>query len=191
MRHFLAIVLATVMGLGSALAQTPKAAAPAPKADPANVLVLELKGGPVLIQLRPDLAPKHVERIKALTREGFYNGLKFHRVMDGFMAQTGDPKGTGSGGSTMPDLKAEFTRTLFKRGTVGAARTSAPDTANSQFFICFDDKGCLGLTGQYTVWGQVISGMENVDKIKRGEPGSGTVSGPDVMQKVYLLSDKK
>ena len=159
--------------------------------DRSNEVVLTTKNGKIAIKLRPDLAPKHVERIKQLTKEGFYNGLKFHRVMDGFMAQTGDPKGTGSGGSTLPDLKAEFTRTLFKRGTVGAARTSAPDTANSQFFICFDDKGCLSLTGQYTVWGEVISGMEHVDKIKRGEPGSGTVSGPDVMQKVYLLSDKK
>ena len=188
MRNLTAVALAAMAAAslfhGAASAQTPSV-------QPANTLVIELKSGPVQIQLRPDLAPRHVERVKQLTKEGFYNGLKFHRVMDGFMAQTGDPKGTGSGGSTMPDLKAEFTRTLFKRGTVGAARTSAPDTANSQFFICFDDKGCLGLTGQYTVWGQVISGMENVDKIKRGEPGSGTVSGPDVMQKVYLLSDKK
>ena len=182
MRLLTAAALGLMLAAGAALAQQP-----APKAEPANTLVIELKGGPVQIQLRPDLAPKHVERVKQLTKEGFYNGLKFHRVIDGFMAQTGDPKGTGAGGSTYPDLKAEFTRTLFKRGTVGAARTSNPDTANSQFFICFNDQGCLGLTGQYTVWGQVISGMESVDKITRGEPPR----QPDVMQKVYLLSDKK
>jgi peptidylprolyl isomerase len=188
MRFFSAVALSLSLGLtamtGSAHAQTPPV-------TPADTLVIELKNGPVQIQLRPDLAPGHIARIKQLTKEGFYNGLKFHRVIDGFMAQTGDPKGTGAGGSTMPDLKAEFSRTLFKRGTVGAARTSEPNTANSQFFICFDDKGCMGLTGQYTVLGQVISGMEAVDKIKRGEGGGGTVTGPDVMQKVYLLSDKK
>ena len=184
MRFITAAALAFAVFTGAAHAQTPAA-------DPANTLVIELKNGPVQIQLRPDLAPGHVERIKKLTKEGFYNGLKFHRVIDGFMAQTGDPKGTGAGGSTYPDLKAEFTRTLFKRGTVAAARTGEPNSANSQFFICFNDQGCLSLTGQYTVWGQVTSGMEAVDKIKRGEGGGGTVTGPDVMQKVYLLSDKK
>ena len=188
MRIFTAIALAFM----AATSLYPSAShAQAPKAEPANTLVIELKTGPVHIQLRPDLAPRHVERVKMLSKEGFYNGLKFHRVIDGFMAQTGDPKGTGAGGSTYPELKAEFTRTLFKRGTVGAARTSAPDTANSQFFICFNDQGCMSLTGQYTVWGEVISGMEHVDKIKRGEGPGGAVTGPDVMQKVYLLSDKK
>jgi peptidylprolyl isomerase len=154
--------------------------------DPQNTLVIELKTGRVLIKLRPDLAPKHVERVKTLTRQGFYDGIKFHRVIEGFMAQTGDPTGTGSGGSKLPDLPAEFTREVYKRGSVGAARTNDPNTANSQFFICFGD-GCRGLTGQYTLWGEVVEGMENVDKIARGEPPR----QPDVMQKVYLLSDAK
>ncbi len=167
------------------------AAAQAPKPDPANTLVIELKSGPVQIQLLPDLAPKHVARVKQLANEGFYNGIKFHRVIDGFMAQSGDPTGTGSGGSKYGSIPAEFSKYVYKRGTVGAARTSDPNSANSQFYICFNDTGCQGLTGQYTVWGQVISGMENVDKIKRGAPGSGAVSEPDVMQKVYLLSNKK
>ena len=161
-----------------------------PGASPARAagdnLVIELKTGKVVIKLRPDLAPKHVERIKELAGKGFYNGVKFHRVIEGFMAQTGDPTGTGMGGSDLPDLKAEFTDTPFKRGTVAAARTSEPDTANSQFFICFDDSGCSSLQGQYTVWGEVTSGMENVDQIKRGAPGSGEVTDPDVMQKVYV-----
>jgi peptidylprolyl isomerase len=153
--------------------------------DPQNTLVIELKTGKVLIKLRPDLAPKHVERAKVLAKQGFYNGLKFHRVIDGFMAQTGDPQGTGMGGSTLPDLPAEFTREPYKRGSVGAARTQAPNTANSQFFICYD--GCRPLTGQYTLWGEVIEGMEHVDKITRGEPPR----TPDVMLKVYLLADAK
>jgi peptidylprolyl isomerase len=154
--------------------------------DPQNTLVIEVKTGRVLIKLRPDLAPKHVERVKMLAKEGFYNGLKFHRVIDGFMAQTGDPKGTGMGGSKYPDLPAEFTREVFKRGSIGAARTPDPNSANSQFFICFGD-GCRQLTGQYTLWGEVIQGMENVDKIAKGEPPP----QPDVMQKVYLLADAK
>ena len=154
--------------------------------DPQNTLVIELKTGKVLVKLRPDLAPKHVERAKTLAKQGFYDGIKFHRVIDGFMAQTGDPTGTGSGGSKLPDLPAEFTPEVYKRGTIGAARTSNPNSANSQFFICFGD-GCRGLTGQYTVWGEVIQGMEHVDKIARGEPPS----QPDVMQKVYLLADAK
>jgi peptidylprolyl isomerase len=139
--------------------------APAPAADPANTLVIELKTGKVLIQLRPDLAPKHVERIKMLSKEGFYNGQKWHRVINGFMAQTGDPRGVGVGGSKYPDVPAEFTPEPFKRGTVGAARTQNPNSANSQFFICFNDLGCRSLTNQYTVWGQVIEGMEHVDQI--------------------------
>jgi peptidylprolyl isomerase len=154
--------------------------------DPQNTLVIETKTGKVLIKLRPDLAPKHVERVKLLAKDKFYDGLKFHRVIDGFMAQTGDPKGTGEGGSKYPDLPAEFTREVYKRGSVGAARTPAPNSANSQFFICFGD-GCRGLTGQYTLWGEVIQGMENVDKIAKGEPPA----KPDVMQKVYLLADEK
>lgn len=149
-------------------------------------LIIETKTGKVVIKLRPDLAPGHVERVKTLASEGFYNGVKFHRVMEGFMAQTGDPTGTGMGGSKLPDLKAEFTPTPYKRGTVGAARTADPNSANSQFFICFTDNGCAGLTGQYTVWGEVIEGMENIDAVKRGEPGSGTVADPDVMVKVSV-----
>ena len=180
MRIFTAAVLAAFVATSVAYAQ-------APAGDPANTLVIELKSGPVQIQLRPDLAPRHIERIKLLTKEGFYNGLKFHRVMEGFMAQTGDPKGTGAGGSTYPDLKAEFTRTLFKRGTVGAARTNEPNTANSQFFICFNDQGCKSLTGSYTVWGKVASGIDAVDKIKKGDAANGgTVSGPDTIVKMYL-----
>lgn len=149
-------------------------------------LVIQLKSGKVVVKLRPDLAPKHVERVTTLASQGFYDGVKFHRVMEGFMAQTGDPTGTGMGGSKLPDLPAEFTPEPYKRGTVGAARTQDPDSANSQFFICFDDNGCRGLTGQYTVWGQVVEGMELVDKIKRGAPGSGTVANPDVMEKVTV-----
>lgn len=152
-----------------------------------DTLVIELKGGnKVVVKLRPDLAPKHVERIKTLAAQGFYNGVKWHRVMDGFMAQTGDPTGTGTGGSKLPDLPAEFTKEPYKRGTVGAARTQNPNSANSQFFICFTDNGCSFLTGQYTVWGQVVSGMEFVDKIKRGAEGSGMVDNPDVMVKVTV-----
>jgi len=136
----------------------------------------------VKIRLRPDLAPKHVERVKALAKDGFYNGIVFHRVIDGFMAQTGDPTGTGTGGSKLGNLPAEFTQEPYKRGTIGAARTNDPNTANSQFFICFSDNGCSFLTGKYTVWGNVIEGMEHVDKITRGEPPS----NPDKMLKVYL-----
>jgi peptidylprolyl isomerase len=163
------------------------AAAQAPKQDPSNTLVLELKTGPVAIQLRPDLAPQHVARVKQLAKEGFYDGLKFHRVIPNFMAQSGDPRGTGTGGSKYPDLPAEFTPEVYKRGTVGAARTQNPNSANSQFFICFNDSGCRGLTGQYTVWGQVISGMENVDKITPGEPPT----TPDTIQRAYIQADKK
>jgi len=152
-----------------------------------DILVIETKNGKVLVKLRPDLAPKHVERVKTLAKEGFYDGLKFHRVIGGFMAQTGDPTGSGSGGSNYPDLPAEFSPEPFKRATVGAARTADPNSANSQFFICLDDSGCSPLTGQYTVWGEVIEGMDNVDKISKGEPPA----IPDVMEKAYLQSDKK
>ena len=138
--------------------------------DPENTLIMELKDNcRVTIRLRPDLAPKHVERVKQLAREGFYDGTPFHRVIEGFMAQGGDPTGTGTGGSKLPDLPAEFSRTTkFLRGTVGAARTANPNSANSQFFICFDDARFLDR--QYTVWGQVESGMEHVDALPKGEP---------------------
>lgn len=153
--------------------------------DPQNTLYLDLKDGRVVIKLMPDIAPNHVARIKELTQKGFYDGIVFHRVIDGFMAQTGDPSGTGTGGSDLPDLKAEFNDYNFGRGAIGAARTNDPNSANSQWFICFDD--CSFLNGQYTVWGQVVSGMEFVDKIKRGEPPS----DPDKIIKMQLAADAK
>lgn len=156
-------------------------------ADPENTLYIDLKNGRVVIELLPDVAPAHVERIKKLARAGFYDGVKFHRVIEGFMAQTGDPTGTGSGGSDEPDLKAEFSAVPFERGTVGMARTSDPDTANSQFFICFAPAPFLN--GQYTVFGQVIAGMEFVDDIKRGEGDNGLVTDPDIMVKVQVAAD--
>ncbi len=138
-------------------------------ADEQNTLVLSLdSGGDVVIKLRPDLAPGHVERIKELTNEGFYDGVVFHRVIDGFMAQGGDPTGTGSGGSDKPNLKAEFNSEPHVRGTASMARTMSPNTANSQFFICFDDARFLD--NQYTVWGNVVEGMEYVDTLPKGEP---------------------
>lgn len=148
----------------------------------AENLILKLKDGDVVIKLMPNLAPQHVARVKKLASEGFYNGITFHRVIPNFMAQTGDPTGTGSGGSDYPDLPAEFSGYVYKRGTVGAARTSNPNSANSQFFICFDNSGCRGLTGQYTVWGQVISGMEYVDRIAPGEPPA----NPDRIQQASI-----
>lgn len=167
----------------TASANAQPATAPATP-DLENTLNIQLKDGLVVIQLLPDVAPNHVARIKELTRKGFYDGIVFHRVIDGFMAQTGDPTGTGMGGSELPDLKAEFNKTNFGRGAVGAARSQNPDSANSQFFICFND--CSFLNGQYTVWGQVTSGMEFVDKIKRGEPPA----DPDKMIKVTIAADE-
>jgi cyclophilin family peptidyl-prolyl cis-trans isomerase len=158
--------------------------------DPQNTIYLDTKDGRVVIKLRPDLAPKHVAQIKALTKRGFYDGIVFHRVIDGFMAQTGDPTGTGTGGSDLPNIAAEFqTQVPYKVGAVGMARSSSPNSANSQFFICYD--GCGGLTGQYTLWGEVVSGMEAVNKIKKGAPGSGQVSGPDKIVKMQLMADAK
>jgi peptidylprolyl isomerase len=144
-----------------------------------NTLVLDTTQGPVTIAMRPDLAPGHVARIKELVRQGFYNGIVFHRVIDGFMAQTGCPQGTGTGGSGRK-LKAEFNKEKHVRGTVSMARAANPDSGDSQFFICFADAPFLN--GQYTVWGQVTSGMENVDKIKRGEP----VINPDKIVKAEI-----
>jgi cyclophilin family peptidyl-prolyl cis-trans isomerase len=157
--------------------------------DKENTLIMELKSGPVVIALRPDLAPGHVERIKELTRKGFYDGVVFHRVIPDFMAQTGDPTGTGSGGSDLPDLKSEFTNEKHKRGTVSAARTNNPHSANSQFFICFGDAPWLDR--QYSVWGQVVEGMEHVDAIKKGgEHNNGAISGaPDKIVKMRVESD--
>src|ERR1700722_3509127 len=140
--------------------------------DADNTLILETTKGTILIEMRPDLAPGHVSRIKELVQEGFYDGVAFHRVIDGFMAQTGCPHGTGTGGSGQK-LKAEFSKEKHVRGTVSMARSQSPDSGDSQFFICFEESPWLN--GQYTVWGKVVEGMENVDKIKRGEP----VSDPD------------
>ena len=152
--------------------------------DPENTLVIEIEnGGEVAIQMLPDVAPKHVERIKTLAREGFYDGIAFHRVIDGFMAQTGCPHGRGTGGSKHPDLPAEFSKVPFERGTVGMARTQNPNSANSQFFIMFKEGSFLN--GQYTVWGQVVSGMEHVDALARGEPPR----NPDRMKRVKVAAD--
>ena len=156
--------------------------------DPENTIQIELKDGNVIIELMTDVAPNHSNRIKELAREGFYDGVPFHRVIEGFMAQTGDGENrNGTGGSTKPDLKNEFSDTPHLRGTVSMARTADPDSANSQFFICFDDASHLN--GQYTAFGQVVQGMEFVDNIKRGEPGSGTVDEPDLMISVKVLAD--
>ena len=154
--------------------------------DPQNTILLDTKYGRVIIKLRNDLAPKHAERIKQLTRDGFYNNVPFHRVIEGFMAQTGDGKnGDGTGGSKYPPLQAEFSQVPYVRGIVGMARTSEPNSANSQFFIMYAD--AERLNGKYTVIGQVVSGMEFVDKIKKGEP----VSDPDKIVKIQVAADAK
>ena len=150
--------------------------------DPENTLILETSRGNATIALRPDLAPKHVARIKELARAGFYDGTPFHRVIDGFMAQGGDPTGSGTGGSGKP-LKAEFSREPHMRGTCSMARAQSPDSADSQFFICFGDAPFLN--GKYTVWGKVIDGMDNIDKIKRGEP----VRDPDRIVSMRVAAD--
>jgi peptidylprolyl isomerase len=158
------------------------------KLDPENTLNMDLTTGRVVIQLFPDLAPKHVERVKMLAREKFYDGTPFHRVIEGFMAQGGDPTGTGTSGSSYPDLPSEFTtKKHFLRGTVGAARTANPHSANSQFYIMFAP--APHLDGQYTIWGQVVSGMEFVDQIKRGSGGGGTVTNPDKIVTVRVAAD--
>ena len=143
---------------------------------------MELASGKVVIELMPDAAPGHVERVKQLVSEKFYDGIVFHRVIPDFMAQTGDPTGTGTGGSKYPDLKAEFTDTPFVRGTIGAARTDNPDSANSQFFICFNDTGCAHLKGQYTVWGKVVEGMELIDAIKSDQGNPDKIVSMTMMQ---------
>ncbi len=155
--------------------------------DPENTLVLELEDGTVLIEMLPERAPQHVARIKQLTREGFYDGLKFHRVIDGFMAQTGDPQGTGLGGSDLPDLYDEFNLEIFTEGAVGMAKTAAPDSANSQWFICTAD--CQHLNGNYTLWGRVADGMDAVKKIKKGSGPSGMVNNPDNIISLKVLAD--
>ncbi len=158
-------------------------------ADLENTLYLDLKDGRVVIELRPDLAPNHVKRIKELTRKGFYNGVVFHRVIDGFMAQTGDPTGTGMGGSG-EKLKAEFNKEPHKRGALSMARAQDPDSADSQFFIVLADSNFLD--NQYTVWGKVTKGMEFVDMIKKGDKGNnGAVAGPDKIVKMQVAADVK
>lgn len=155
--------------------------------DPENTLYLDLKDGRVVIEMFPDVAPKHVARIKELTRQGFYNGVVFHRVIDGFMAQTGDPTGTGMGGSGQK-LEAEFNAKKHLRGTLSMARASDPNSADSQFFICFDTADFLD--NQYTVWGQVVSGMEFVDKIKKGDSSNnGKVTDPDKVVTMQVAAD--
>jgi peptidyl-prolyl cis-trans isomerase A (cyclophilin A) len=167
--------------------------------DPENTLVIELKTGEVVIEMLPEVAPQHVARIKALARAGEYDGVAFHRVIEGFMAQTGDvkygdmvdgydPSRAGTGGSDLPNLPAEFSNLPFDRGVAGMARAQNPNSANSQFFIMFDDGHFLN--NNYTVWGKVISGMEHVDDIKRGAQGSGAVANPDRMIKVFVAVDK-
>ncbi len=176
-------ILTTALAV-PALAQAQRAT------DPQNTLLMQLKDGLVTIQMRPDLAPLHVERIKVLTRRGFYNNIVFHRVIEGFMAQGGDPTGTGTGGSDLPNLPPEFSppaTARFLRGTCGMARAQAPGSANSQFFIMFAPQP--GLDGQYTIWGQVVAGMEAVDRIKRGAGQSGLVSGPDRIQSMRIAAD--
>jgi peptidylprolyl isomerase len=181
-----AFVLALSLGL---LAVAPVAAQTG-AADPANTVYLQTKDGRIVIRLRPDLAPKHVEQIKALTRRGFYDGIVFHRVIPGFMAQTGDPTGTGSGGSDLPDIPAEFSQEPFRRGSIGMARSQSPNSANSQFFICYE--GCGPLTGQYTLFGEVVSGMEVADRIKKGSvANNGAVTNPDKILRMQLAGDAR
>ena len=182
MIRILAVAVALVCAQ-PAFAQAPKLPA---GLDPQNTILLDTKHGRVVIKLRNDIAPKHAERFKLLTREGFYNNVPFHRVITGFMAQTGDgQRGDGTGGSKYPNLPAEFSAVPFKRGTVGAARANDPNSANSQFFIMYADGAFLN--GKYTVIGEVVSGMEAVDKIKRGEP----VPDPDRILKIQVAADAK
>lgn len=174
-----ALAAATLAAAGPAFAQA---------ADKANTVYLETKDGRVTIQLRPDLAPRHVAQFKALVKRGFYDGLAFHRVIPGFMAQTGDPKGNGTGNSDLPNIPAEFTATPFRRGTLGMARSADPNSANSQWFICFDTASFLD--NKYTAFGQVTAGMDVVDKVKKGtEAGNGAVSNPDRILRMRLASD--
>ncbi len=158
--------------------------------DPQNTILIDTKYGRIVLKLRPDLAPKHAERLKTLARDKYYDNVPFHRVIAGFMAQTGDgQRGDGTGGSKYPNLPAEFTNTPFTRGIVGMARTNDPNSANSQFFIMFGDGAFLN--GKYTVVGEVVSGMDAVDKLKKGEGQSGAVTDPDRMIKVQVAADAK
>ena len=179
----------TTMTIAAVAVAMALGASPARAADPENTMNLQLKSGTVVIELRPDLAPRHVARIKELVRQGFYDGLTFHRVIPGFMAQGGDPRGDGTGGSGV-NLPAEFSREPQVRGTVSMARSSDPDSADSQFFIVLERSQWLD--GKYTVWGQVTDGMEHVDRIKKGdEQRNGVVDNPDRILKATVAADKK
>lgn len=184
-------VVACVLGFGmSIVAALPGATPSRASVDKENTIVLTTKYGRTVIKLRPDLAPKHVARIKKLVGEKFYDGLKFHRVMEGFMAQTGDPRGNGTGGSKYPDLPAEFTQEPFKRGTLGMARSSDPNSANSQFFIVYARSAFLD--GKYTVFGEVVSGMEFIDALRMGpRERDGVVDDPDVIETMRLAKGAK
>ena len=183
-RRELLRAVSALLALGAALGSVPARAA-----DDANSVVMATKDGKITIQLEPNLAPNHVKQIESLVKDHFYDGIVFHRVIGGFMAQTGDPTGTGSGGSKLPDLKAEFTDTPFTRGTVGMARSQSPDSANSQFFICLGDAPFLN--GKYTVVGHVVSGMDVVDKIKKGaSDDNGKVTNPDKIVTMKMASAK-
>jgi len=188
MIRFLAVVIALVCA-APAFAQAPKLPA---GVDPQNTLVIDTTKGRIIVNLRTDLAPKHAERLKQLARDGYYNNVPWHRVMDGFMAQTGDGQNfNGTGGSKYPNLPAEFTPTPFVRGVVGMARSNDPNSANSQFFICLGDASFLN--GKYTVVGETVAGMDVVDKLKKAPAGSqsGAVTDPDKMTKVQVAADAK
>ena len=172
---FLSLAISTLIYGGSVMAQE------------RDIIHMTLKDGVVKMETRPDLAPKHVAQIKQLISEGQYDGVVFHRVIDGFMAQTGDPTGTGTGGSEKPNLNQEFSDENHVRGTASMARSADPNSANSQFFICYTD--CSWLNGQYTVWGEVVEGMELIDQIKKGEDESGVVNNPDKMVKVLPVQE--
>ena len=190
-RGVLGLLAGGLIAAGASAQTTQDVPAAAPeRLDPQNTVYLDLNTGRVVIKLRPDLAPKHVERVKLLCREHFYDNTPFHRVIEGFMAQGGDPTGTGEGGSKYPNVPAEFSNTAhFLRGAVGAARSGDPDSANSQFFIMFAPGASLD--GQYTIWGNVVSGMQYVDKIKRGNPDdNGKVDAPDRIVKMRLAADE-
>ena len=179
---------ALVFGLGLGASGIMHSVTAGPAQNLENTIYLDTKDGRVTIELRPDLAPKHVAQIKALTKRGFYNGVVFHRVIEGFMAQTGDPTGTGMGKSDLPNIPAEFSSEPFRRGTVGMARSADPNSANSQFFICFADAPFLN--NKYTVVGEVVSGMDAVDKIKKGSTeNNGAVTNPDKIIKMQIAAD--
>jgi peptidylprolyl isomerase len=182
--------IATGLAAGAVVALKLPAFAQQAAVDPEKTLLLDLKQGQVTIEMFPEVAPKHVERIKTLTRQGFYDGTPFHRVIEGFMAQGGDPTGTGGGGSKLPDLPAEFSQRHFLRGICGMARSENPNSANSQFFIMFAPNP--GLDGKYTIWGRVTKGMELVDQIKRGAGPNGSMVGPpDRIVRMRVMADAK